>query len=105
MALEWNNTLNSSQQQNWLLDDFQVPEAEDKTRFHDLDLPDQVMQAVAALGYKYCSPIQALTLPESLDGKDITGKAQTGSGKTAAFLLSMITDFTPSAVQSVIVHP
>ncbi|MBT3438222.1 MAG: DEAD/DEAH box helicase [Oceanospirillaceae bacterium] len=99
MALEWNNTLNSSQQQNWLLDDFQVPEAEDKTRFHDLDLPDQVMQAVAALGYKYCSPIQALTLPESLDGKDITGKAQTGSGKTAAFLLSMITDFLDFPIQ------
>ena len=99
MALEWNNTLNSSQQQNWSLDDFQVPEAEDKTRFHDLDLPDQVMQAVAALGYQYCSPIQALTLPESLDGKDITGKAQTGSGKTAAFLLSMITDFLDFPIQ------
>jgi len=99
MALEWNNTLNSSQQQNWSLDDFQVPEAEDKTRFHDLDLPDQVMQAVAALGYQYCSPIQALTLPESLDGQDITGKAQTGSGKTAAFLLSMITDFLDFPIQ------
>ncbi|MCS5559417.1 MAG: DEAD/DEAH box helicase [Oceanospirillaceae bacterium] len=99
MALEWNNTLNSNQQQNWSLDDFQVPEAEDKTRFHDLDLPDQVMQAVAALGYQYCSPIQALTLPESLDGQDITGKAQTGSGKTAAFLLSMITDFLDFPIQ------
>jgi len=85
LAPEWNNTLNSSQHQNWSLDDFQVPEAADKTRFHDLDLPDQVMQAVAALGYQYCSPIQALTLPESLNGKDITGKAQTGSGKTTAF--------------------
>jgi ATP-dependent RNA helicase RhlB len=99
MALEWNNTLNSNQQQNWSLDDFQVPEVEDKTRFHDLDLPDQVMQAVAALGYQYCSPIQALTLPESLGGKDITGKAQTGSGKTAAFLLSMITDFLDFPIQ------
>ena len=78
---------------NWSLDDFVVSQEEGKTRFHDLDLPDQVMQGVAALGYEYCSPIQALTLPESLSGNDITGKAQTGSGKTAAFLLSMITDF------------
>jgi len=71
--------------QAWSLDEFVVAQEEGKTRFHDLDLPDQVMQGVAALGYEYCSPIQALTLPESLAGKDITGKAQTGSGKTAAF--------------------
>jgi ATP-dependent RNA helicase RhlB len=96
-ASQWKITLKSndskSTDQKWSLDDFVVPQEEGKTRFHDLDLPDEVMQGVAALGYEYCSPIQALTLPESLAGKDITGKAQTGSGKTAAFLLSIITDF------------
>lgn len=81
-----------SKQENWNLEDFQVPEEEGKLRFHDLDLPDEVLQGVQALGYQYCSPIQALTLPESLQGMDITGKAQTGSGKTAAFLISIITD-------------
>ncbi len=97
MKNQWKITLKSNDSKatdlNWSLDDFVVPQEEGKTRFHDLNLPDQVMQGVAALGYEYCSPIQALTLPQSLDGKDITGKAQTGSGKTAAFLLSIITDF------------
>ena len=81
-----------SKQENWNLENFQVPAEEGKLRFHDLDLPDEVLQGVQALGYQYCSPIQALTLPESLQGMDITGKAQTGSGKTAAFLISIITD-------------
>jgi len=81
-----------TRQENWSIDSFQVPEAEGKLRFHDLDLPDEVMQGIQAQEYQYCSPIQALTLPESLQGMDITGKAQTGSGKTAAFLISIITD-------------
>lgn len=81
-----------SKQENWDIESFQVPVEEGKLRFHDLDLPDEVLQGVQALGYQYCSPIQALTLPESLQGMDITGKAQTGSGKTAAFLISIITD-------------
>ena len=82
---------------NWSLDDFVVSQEEGKTRFHDLDLPDQVMQAVAALGYEYCSPIQALTLPESLSGNDITGKAQTGSGKTAALYTHLPLPTIPTA--------
>ena len=88
-----------SQLEDWTLESFQVPEEEGKLRFHDLDLPDEVMQGVQAQGYQYCSPIQALTLPESLQGMDITGKAQTGSGKTAAFLISIITDFLDFPIQ------
>ncbi len=88
-----------SQLEDWTLEDFQVPQAEGKLRFHDLDLPDEVMQGVQAQGYQYCSPIQALTLPESLQGMDITGKAQTGSGKTAAFLISIITDLLDFPIQ------
>ncbi|MFP8965423.1 ATP-dependent RNA helicase RhlB, partial [Pokkaliibacter sp. CJK22405] len=66
--------------------------AEGKVRFHDLSLPDDVLHAIADLGFEYCSPIQSKTLPHSLSGRDITGKAQTGTGKTAAFLVSIITD-------------
>ena len=83
----------------WLLDDFQVPVKKGQLRFHDLDLPDQVMQGVQTQGYEYCSPIQALTLPESLKGMDITAKAQTGSGKTAAFLITIITDLLDFPIQ------
>ncbi len=50
------------------------------------------MRAIHELNYEYCSPIQAMTLPYTLAGHDCIGKAQTGTGKTAAFLLTVITD-------------
>lgn len=79
-------------QETWTLDKFPVPPAEGKTRFHDLDLPLELMHAIADLGFEYCSPIQAQSLPHTLNGHDMVGKAQTGTGKTAAFLLSIIDD-------------
>ena len=78
---------------SWDLSQFVVPEQEGKTRFHDLNLPVTVMHAIADLGFEYCSPIQAQSLPQTLNGHDVVGKAQTGTGKTAAFLLAMIDDF------------
>lgn len=77
----------------WSIDDFQVPEVEGKLRFHDLNLPDRVLKSIAEMGFEYCSEIQAETLPTTLQGYDIIGQAQTGTGKTAAFLIAMITDF------------
>ncbi len=74
----------------WDISQFQVPPAPDKTRFHDLDLPDSLMHGIADLGFEYCSPIQAQSLPHALNGHDVVGKAQTGTGKTAAFLLAII---------------
>ncbi len=50
------------------------------------------MRAIHELGYEYCSPIQGMTLPYTLAGHDCIGKAQTGTGKTAAFLITVITD-------------
>jgi len=75
---------------NWDLSQFQIPEAQDKTRFHDLDLSDQLMHAIQDAGFEYCSPIQAQILPQTLQGHDAIGKAQTGTGKTAAFLITII---------------
>ena len=69
-----------------------VPEQPGKLRFHDFSLPDSLMQGIQATGFEYCTPIQAASLPHTLHGHDIVGKAQTGTGKTAAFLLSIITD-------------
>lgn len=76
----------------WDISQFPVPEVEGKTRFHDLDLPNEIMHAIADLGYEYTSPIQAQSLPHALNGQDVLGKAQTGTGKTAAFLLAIIDD-------------
>jgi ATP-dependent RNA helicase RhlB len=76
----------------WSLNQFEVPAAQGKTRFHDLNLRDDVMHAIADLGFQYCSPIQAQSLPLTLSGHDVLGKAQTGTGKTAAFMLGLIED-------------
>jgi ATP-dependent RNA helicase RhlB len=62
------------------------------TRFHDFDLPASLLQAIDELGFEYCTPIQAQSLRITLKGHDITGKAQTGTGKTAAFLTTIISD-------------
>ena len=51
------------------------------------------MHAIADLGFRYCTPIQAQALPPSLEGRNMAGQAQTGTGKTAAFLASIFTDF------------
>ncbi len=87
------------QNQNWSLDQFQVPEVEGKSRFHEFNLNLDLMHAIADLGFEYCSPIQSRSLPFSLRGHDVVGKAQTGTGKTAAFLISIIQDLMDHPVR------
>ena len=55
-------------------------------RFSDLPLHPIVRDALAKKGFDFCTPIQALSLPISLNGRDVAGQAQTGTGKTMAFL-------------------
>jgi len=73
----------------WDAASFEVAHEAGKTRFHDLDLPAEVMHAIHDLGFKYCTPIQAQILPHTLTGRDASGRAQTGTGKTAAFLITI----------------
>ena len=75
----------------WKLEDFVVEPQEGKTRFHDFKLAPELMHAIQDLGFPYCTPIQAQVLGFTLAGKDAIGRAQTGTGKTAAFLISIIT--------------
>ncbi len=75
----------------WTPASFDVPPAEGKTRFQDFDLPPELLHAIADLGFRYCTPIQAAALPAALRGEDVAGRAQTGTGKTAAFLLAIMT--------------
>ena len=60
-------------------------------KFTELNLPEKVLQGIAETGFTDCTPIQEKTLPLSLNGKDVAGQAQTGTGKTAAFLISLFT--------------
>ena len=82
----------------WDISAFVVEPVEGKTRFHDLDLELPLIRAIADLGFKYCSPIQAQSLPYALQGKDVVGKAQTGTGKTAAFLTAIIDDLLKNPI-------
>ena len=56
-------------------------------RFSDLGLPTPLLEALSAVGYEAPSPIQAQTIPLLMEGRDVLGMAQTGTGKTAAFAL------------------
>ena len=75
---------------NWDVSKFEVPTAEGRTRFHDLGLPNEIMRAIADLNFQYCTPVQAEIIPQSLQGRDCTGRAQTGTGKSAAFLITIL---------------
>lgn len=57
-------------------------------RFDELELHETLRQGIRDAGFEYCTPIQATTLPLALDGRDVAGQAQTGTGKTAAFLIA-----------------
>ena len=66
-------------------------------RFADLGLSDAVMTAVANVGYETPSPIQAATIPAMLEGRDVLGQAQTGTGKTGAFALPVLSNIDLAA--------
>ncbi len=57
--------------------------------FESFGLADPLMEGIRTAGFTYCTPIQAQTLPIALSGKDVAGQAQTGTGKTAAFLVAL----------------
>lgn len=60
------------------------------TKFDDLDIHEEVKKGIQDMGFEYCTPIQAMALPVALQGKDVSGQAQTGTGKTAAFLIACL---------------
>ncbi len=84
---------------NWDPTSFVVEPMDGKTRFHDLNLRPELMRGIAELGFSYCSPIQAQVLPHTLQSHDAIGKAQTGTGKTAAFLITVFSDLLNHPVE------
>ena len=77
------------------------------TAFADLGLSDSTLQALQDVGYESPSPIQEQAIPPMLQGQDVIGQAQTGSGKTAAFGLPIIeyVDPTEPDVQALVLTP
>ncbi len=79
-------------------------------RFESLNLDQKLIDAVHAMGYEKCTPVQEQALPECLPGQDVMAQAQTGTGKTAVFLLTilqrMIADNDPGgSLRALIVVP
>ena len=68
---------------------------EPENGFEKLDLPDAVVEAVKRVGFEQPSPIQAQTIPLLMQGRDVVGLAQTGTGKTAAFALPVLSQIDP----------
>ncbi|MFP7696075.1 DEAD/DEAH box helicase [Trueperella sp. LYQ143] len=75
--------------------------------FSDLQLPSSILQAITALGFEHPTPIQEQAIPALLSGQDVVGVAQTGTGKTAAFGLPMLTHVVAErpVVQALVLAP
>lgn len=69
------------------------------TTFADLGLCDELLDAVEAEGYTEPTPVQAQTIPAALEGRDVLGVAQTGTGKTAAFTLPILNHLSEEQIQ------
>ncbi len=69
------------------------------TTFSGLKLPENILTAISAMGYEIPTAIQKEAIPPLLEGHDVVGVAQTGTGKTAAFALPMITHVDPELLQ------
>ena len=59
-------------------------------KFSELDLEESVLDALDAMNFRECTPVQEHTIPVILEGRDLIGVAQTGTGKTAAYLLPVL---------------
>lgn len=79
-------------------------------KFNELNLDEEVLQALDAMNFKECTPIQEHTIPVILNGDDLIGVAQTGTGKTAAYLLPVLNElnkgtYPSDAINCIIMSP
>jgi ATP-dependent RNA helicase RhlB len=72
---------------------------ENPVLFESLPLQPALRAAIKKMGFEYCTPIQSQSLVHTLAGHDVTGRAQTGTGKTAAFLITIINDLLSNPVE------
>ncbi len=67
----------------------------EKLKFEDINISKEILMAVSDMGFEEMSAIQTQTIPILLEGKDIIGQAQTGTGKTAAFGIPIVENIDP----------
>lgn len=80
---------------------------EENLKFEELNVDEKILKAIGDMGFEEASPIQAKAIPVVLEGKDIAGQAQTGTGKTAAYGIPMLQSIDPKlkCVQAVVLCP
>lgn len=80
---------------------------EENLKFEELNVDEKILKAIGDMGFEEASPIQAKAIPVVLEGKDIVGQAQTGTGKTAAYGIPMLQSIDPKlkCVQAVVLCP
>lgn len=80
---------------------------EENLKFEELNVDEKILKAIGDMGFEEASPIQANAIPVVLEGKDIVGQAQTGTGKTAAYGIPMLQSIDPKlkCVQAVVLCP
>ncbi|HJJ45997.1 MAG TPA: DEAD/DEAH box helicase, partial [Methanocorpusculum sp.] len=81
-------------------------EEETKT-FGEFAISEEMLSAISDMGFEEPTPIQQMAIPQILEGKDVTGQAQTGTGKTAAFAIPIIEKLDPENknVQAIVLSP
>ena len=94
-------------EQNENLEEQKVATEEQRMRFEDADIDSGILKAVKEMGFETMSPIQEKAIPFLLEGRDIIGQAQTGTGKTAAFGIPMIQNTDPELkkIQGIVLCP
>lgn len=80
---------------------------EDTKTFAEFAISEELLQAIEDMGFEEPTPIQAMAIPQILEGHDVTGQAQTGTGKTAAFGIPIIEGLDPNnkSVQALVLSP
>ena len=72
----------------------------DVTKFEELQLDDRIIRAITEMGFEEASPIQAQAIPVVLEGRDMIGQAQTGTGKIRCFRTSSVTEGRPEGKEA-----
>ncbi|MBR4285131.1 MAG: DEAD/DEAH box helicase, partial [Methanocorpusculum sp.] len=80
---------------------------EETKTFAEFAISEDVLQAISDMGFEEPTPIQVMAIPQILEGNDVTGQAQTGTGKTAAFGIPIIEKLNPENknVQAIVLSP
>ena len=76
------------------------------TTFEELKIKKPILDAIKEIGFKEAFPNQVAAIPALMSGRDVVGQAHTGTGKTAAFAISMLQEITPKqGIQGLVVAP